>query len=162
MEIVQNNTTFHWWLGLILHGRIVTVMRRLLIRSKRRVLIASDYLGRALAPGRASTRQSRPDANGSRPLVPGREVGSGDTGTLVPVSPVWTRATGREPFAIDRERFGNVSCGHGQVLQDWCSVARSTIVSIKATQIHTLSSAPPLLWFGTDMYGATLLVSTSV
>ena len=35
-----------------------------------------------------------------------------ETGTSVPVSPVWTRATGREPFAIDRERFGNVSCGH--------------------------------------------------
>ena len=30
-------------IGLILHGR-PTVMRRLLIRSKRRVLIASDYL----------------------------------------------------------------------------------------------------------------------
>ena len=49
-------------------------MRRLLIRSKRRVLIASDYLERALAPGRASTRQSRPDATGSHPLIPGREV----------------------------------------------------------------------------------------
>ena len=35
-----------------------------------------------------------------------------ETGTSVPVSPVWTRATGREAFAIDRERFGNVSCGH--------------------------------------------------
>ena len=55
MEIVQSNTTFHWWLGLLLHGRIVTIMRRLLITSKR--LIASDYLA-----GRASTRQSRPDA----------------------------------------------------------------------------------------------------
>ena len=41
-------------------------MRRLLIRSKRRVLIASDYLERALAPGRASTRQSRPDPDRSR------------------------------------------------------------------------------------------------
>ena len=38
-------------IGLIRHGR-PTVMRRLLIRSKRRVLMASDYLERALAPGR--------------------------------------------------------------------------------------------------------------
>ena len=39
-----------------------------------------------------------------------------ETGTTVPVSHVWSRATstatGREPFAIDRERFGNVSCEH--------------------------------------------------
>ena len=63
-------------IGLILHGR-PTVMRRLLIRSKRRVLIASDYLERALAPGRASTRQSwqgATDRDRSRPLVPCREV----------------------------------------------------------------------------------------
>ena len=63
-------------IGLILHGR-PTVMRRLLIRSKRRVLIASDYLERALAPGRASTRQSwqgATDRDRSRLLVPCREV----------------------------------------------------------------------------------------
>ena len=63
-------------IGIILHGR-PTVMRRLLIRSKRRVLIASDYLERALAPGRASTRQSwqgATDRDRSRPLVPCREV----------------------------------------------------------------------------------------
>ena len=63
-------------IGLIRHGR-PTVMRRLLIRSKRRVLIASDYLERALAPGRASTRQRRQgatDRDRSRPLVPCREV----------------------------------------------------------------------------------------
>ena len=61
---------------IILHGR-PTGMRRLLIRSKRRVLIASDYLERALAPGRASTRQSwqgATDRDRSRPLVPCREV----------------------------------------------------------------------------------------
>ena len=63
-------------IGLILHGR-PTVMRRLLIRSKRRVLIASDYLERTLAPGRASTRQrwqGATDRDRSRPLVPCREV----------------------------------------------------------------------------------------
>ena len=36
-----------------------------------------------------------------------------ETGTSVPVAPVWTRATGRELVAIDRARFGKVSCGHG-------------------------------------------------
>ena len=63
-------------IGFIRHGR-PTVMRRLLIRSKRRVLIASDYLERALVPGRASTRQSwqgATDRDRSRPLVPCREV----------------------------------------------------------------------------------------
>ena len=63
-------------IGLIMHGR-PTVMRRLLIRSKRRVLIASDYLERALAPGLASTRQSwqgATDRDRSRPLVPCREM----------------------------------------------------------------------------------------
>ena len=36
-----------------------------------------------------------------------------ETGTSIPVSPLWTRATGRKPFAINRDRFGKVSCGHG-------------------------------------------------
>ena len=27
-----------------------------------------------------------------------------------------TRATDREPFAIDRDRFGNESCGHGHTV----------------------------------------------
>ena len=36
-----------------------------------------------------------------------------ETRTSVPVAPVWTRATGRELVAIDRARFGKVSCGHG-------------------------------------------------
>ena len=36
-----------------------------------------------------------------------------ETGTSVPVAPVWTRATGRELVTIDRARFGKVSCGHG-------------------------------------------------
>ena len=64
-------------IGLIRNGR-PTVMRRLLIRSKRRVLIASDYLERALR------------------LLP---CGHGQLG--------------RELVAIDRARFGKVSCGHG-------------------------------------------------
>ena len=38
-----------------------------------------------------------------------------ETGTFVQVSPMWTRATGREPFAIDREQVANVSCGHGLI-----------------------------------------------
>ena len=38
-----------------------------------------------------------------------------ETGTSVPVAPVWTRATGRELVAIDRARFGKVSCGHGLI-----------------------------------------------
>ena len=45
-------------------------MRRLLIRSKRRVLITSDYLERP----HDKVDRTRPIANGSRPLIPGREV----------------------------------------------------------------------------------------
>ena len=78
------------------------------IRSKRRVLIASDYLERAPAPGRASTRQSRPIASGSPPFVPGREVVSRNRNERSGFSRVdtgnSTRATGREPFAIDGKR----------------------------------------------------------
>ena len=58
-------------IGLILHGR-PTVMRRLLIRSKRRVLIASDYLERALRSSVHTTKLT--GRNRSRPPVPCREV----------------------------------------------------------------------------------------
>ena len=88
-----------------MHGRIVTVMRRLLIRSNRRVLIASDYLER----GRASTRRSRPIANGSHPLVPGREVVSRNRNECSGFSRV---DMGNRPRTV-RDRFGKVSCGHG-------------------------------------------------
>ena len=101
-------------IGLILHGR-PTVMRRLLIRSKRRVLIASDYLERALAP----VERPHDKVDGAQPIAIDRARSfhvarwSLETGTSVPVAPVWTRATGRELVAIDRARFGKVSCGHG-------------------------------------------------
>ena len=69
---------------------------------------------RTLAPTRASTRQSRPDAtNRARSFHVARW--SLETGTSIPVTPVWTQATGREPFAIDRDQFWNVSCGHGLI-----------------------------------------------
>ena len=55
--------------------------------------------------------------NRSRSIAPARSISRGglyiETGTSVPVAPVWTRATGRELVAIDRARFGKVSCGHG-------------------------------------------------
>ena len=38
-----------------------------------------------------------------------------EIGTSVPVAPMWTRATGRELVAIDRARFGKVSCGHSLI-----------------------------------------------
>ena len=43
-----------------------------------------------------------------------------ETGTSVPVAPVWTRATGHELVAIDRARFGKMSCGHGLSITTWC------------------------------------------
>ena len=107
-------------IGRIRHGR-PTVMRRLLIRSKRRVLIASDYLERALAHGRDRRPVERPHdkVDRAQPIAIARARSfhvarwSLETGTSVPVAPVWTRATGRELVAIDRARFGKVSCGHG-------------------------------------------------
>ena len=70
-------------------------MHRLLIRSKRRVLIASDYLERALAPGRASTRQSRPDATDRERFAPARS---------------WSRGGFQKP----ERAFRFLPCGHGQ------------------------------------------------
>ena len=98
-------------IGLIRHGR-PTVMRRLLIRSKRRVLIASDYLERPVERPHDKVDRAQPIAiDRARSFHVARW--SLETGTSVPVAPVWTRATGRELVAIDRARFGKVSCGHG-------------------------------------------------
>ena len=83
-------------IGLIRHGR-PTVMRRLLIRSKRRVLIASDYLER---PHDKVDRAQPIAIDRARPCHVARW--SLETGTSVPVAPVWTRATGHELVAIDR------------------------------------------------------------
>ena len=84
-------------------------MRRLLIRSNRRALIASDYLKHP------HDKVDRSRTVRARSFTVERWFL--ETGTSVPpVSPVWTRATGREPFAIDRERFGKVSCGHDTAL----------------------------------------------
>ena len=108
-------------IGLILHGR-PTVMRCLLIRSKRRVLIASDYLERALAPGPPGVRASTRKVDRAQPIAIDCARSfhvarwSLETGTSVPVAPVWTRATGRELVAIDRAQFGKLSCGHGLTL----------------------------------------------
>ena len=80
----------------MLHGRpTVTVMRRLLIRSKRRVLIASDYLERALAPGRPSTRQSRPDATDRERFATARSCSRGG-------------------FKKPERAFRFLPCGHGE------------------------------------------------
>ena len=63
-------------------------------------------------PGRSSTRQRRPDATDrAHSFLVARW--SLETGRSVPVSDVRTQATGREPFAINREPVANVSCGHG-------------------------------------------------
>ena len=83
-------------------------MRRLLIRSKRRMLIASDYLER---PHDEVDRAQPIAIDRARSFHVARW--SLETGTSVPVAPMWTRATGRELVAIDRARFGKVSCGHG-------------------------------------------------
>ena len=89
-----------------------TVMRRLLIRSKRRVLIASDYLERPVERPYDKVDRAQPIAiDRARSFHVARW--SLETGTSVPVEPMWTRATGRELVAIDRARFGKVSCGHG-------------------------------------------------
>ena len=94
-------------IGLIRHGR-PTVMRHLLTRLKRRVLIASDYLERP----HDNVDRAQPIAiDRARSFHVARW--SLETGTSVPVAPVWTRATRRELIAIDRARFGKVSCGHG-------------------------------------------------
>ena len=70
---------------------------------------------RVLAPGRAFTRQSRPDATDRVRFTPARSMSRGgllETGKSVLVSPVWTRATGCKPFTIDREPYANMSWGH--------------------------------------------------
>ena len=63
-------------------------------------------------PNRASISQCRADTT-DRARSNHVARWSLETGTSVPVAPVWTWATGREPFAIDRDRYGKVSCGHG-------------------------------------------------
>ena len=87
-----------------MHGRTVIVKRRLLIRSKRHGLIGAAFSSAHLTKSTGRDR-SRTLLACSFPIA----RWSLETGRSVPVSPVWTRATGREPFAIDHDRFGNVS-----------------------------------------------------
>ena len=145
-------------IGLIWHGR-PTVMRRLLIRSKRRVLIASDYLERALAPGRASTRQSWQGATDrARSFHVARW--SLETGTSVPVAPVWTRATGRELVAIDRARFGKVSCGHGLrlVQRDLVITEKSEWYSNSHMHWHTINHPHNLVHHNIQLYSPLYII----
>ena len=77
-------------------------MRRLLIGSKRRVLIASDYLERPVERPHDKVDRTRPIANGSRPLVPGREVVSRNRNERSDFSGV---DTGNRPRTVrDRSR----------------------------------------------------------
>ena len=81
-------------------------------RSMRCVITAADL---------ASVDRTLLIANGSCPLVPGREVVSRNRNE--------GSVTGREPFAIDRERFGNVLCGQG-LISPILQISTSTMVGV--------------------------------
>ena len=98
-------------------------------RSMRHVIPAADLVsGSSVHTTKSSGRDRSRTVRARSFLV---AVYSLETGTSIPVSLVGTRATGREPFAIDRKPYAKVSCGHA--LRDDLIAARML------TKFHYLS-----------------------